>query len=68
VLRTTAKTLAAYRSGLLNWYTHPISTGHIEGVNNKAKTMKRQAYGYGNIHFFMLKIRTLHSKKYGLAG
>jgi len=55
-----AKTLAAYRSGLLNWYAQPISTGPLEGFNNKAQTMKGQAHGYRNIHFFMLKIRTLH--------
>jgi len=30
--------------------------------------MKRQAYGYRNMHFFMLKLRTLHSKKYALTG
>jgi transposase len=66
VLKTMAKTLAAYRSGLLNWYTHPISTGPLEGFNNKARTMSRQAYGYKNMHFLMLKLRTLHSKKYAL--
>jgi len=63
-----AKTLAAYRSGLLNWYAHPISTGHLEGFNNKAMTMKRQAHGYRNMHFLMLKLRTLHSKKCALTG
>jgi len=68
VLKTMANTLAAYRSGLLNWYTHRISTGPLEGFNNKAQTMKRQAYGYRNMHFFMLKLRTLHSKKYALTG
>jgi len=38
-------TLAAYRFGLLAWYAHPISSGPMEGTNNKIKTMKRQAYG-----------------------
>ena len=68
VLVTMAKTLAACRSGLLNWYIHPISTGPLEGFNNKAQTMKRQAYGYRNMRFFMLKLRTLHTKKYALTG
>ena len=63
-----AKTLAAYRSELLNWCTHPIPTGPLEGFNNKAQTMRRQAYGYKNMHFFMLKIRTPHSKKHALTG
>jgi hypothetical protein len=41
-----AKTLALYRSGLLAYYEHPITSGPLEGTNNKIKTMKRQAYGY----------------------
>jgi len=59
--KTMANTLAARRTGLLNWYAHPISTGPIEGFNNKARTMKRQAHGYRNMHVFMLKLRTLHT-------
>ena len=47
---------------------HQISTGPLEGFNNKAQTMKRQAYGYRNMRFFMLKLRTLHVKKYALTG
>ncbi|MCA9056200.1 MAG: transposase, partial [Planctomycetaceae bacterium] len=46
VLKTSARTLAAYKSGLLAWYDHPISTGPLEGTNNKIKTLKRQAYGF----------------------
>lgn len=68
VLKTMGRTLAAYRTGLLNWYRYPISTGPLEGFNNKAQTMKRQAYGYRNMDFFMLKLRTLHAKKYALTG
>jgi len=68
VLKTMAKTLTMCRRGLLNWYRHPISTGPLEGFNNKAQTMKRQAYGYRNMDFYMLKLRTLHIKKYALTG
>ena len=68
VLKTMGRTLGACREGLLNWYRHPISTGPLEGFNNKAQTMKRQAYGYRNMDFFMLKLRTLHVKKYALTG
>ena len=38
-----AKTLAAHRSGLLAYYDVMISSGPMEGTNNKIKTMKRQA-------------------------
>lgn len=67
-LRTMANTLKRYRNQLLAWYDHPISTGPLEGFNNKAQTMKRQAYGYRNIDFYKLKLRTLHMKKYALVG
>ncbi|MBT7303078.1 MAG: hypothetical protein HN849_26335 [Victivallales bacterium] len=56
MLKTMPRTLAAYRSGLPNWHTNPISTGPLEGFNSKGQTMGTQAYGYRNMHFFMLKI------------
>lgn len=68
VLKTMANTLSGYRNQLLAWYKHPISTGPLEGFNNKAQTMKRQAYGYRNIEFYKLKLLTLHEKKYALVG
>lgn len=68
VLQTMAKTLRRCQEGILNYYTHPISTGPLEGFNNKAQTMKRQAYGYRNMDFYKLKLMTLHKKKYALTG
>ena len=68
VMKTMAKTLRSYRNQLFAWYEHPISTGPLEGFNNKAQTMKRQAYGYRNIDFYKLKLLTLHQKKYALVG
>ena len=63
-----AKTLAAHRTGILSYYDYPISTGPLEGTNNKIKTMKRQAYGFRDIEFFKLKIMGLHETKYALVG
>lgn len=68
VLQTFAKTLAGYRSGLLAWYDYPISTGPLEGTNNKIKTMKRQAYGYRDEEYFGLKIQALHQSRWKLIG
>ena len=45
MLQKFASTLAMYRSGILAYYDYPISTGPLEGTNNKIKTMQRQAYG-----------------------
>ena len=63
-----AGTLLAHRSGILAWYDYPISTGPLEGTNNKIKTMKRQAYGFRDKEFLKLKILGIHEAKYALVG
>ena len=68
LLRQFAGTLAMYQSGILAYYDYPISTGPLEGTNNKIKTMKRQAYGFRDKEFFKLKIYALHRTKYALVG
>jgi transposase len=68
MLQQFAKTLQQHRTGLLNWYRYPISTGPLEGTNNKIQTLKRQAYGYRDLEFFQLKIYALHTTKYALVG
>ena len=68
MLLQMAKTLDAHRSGLLAHYDYPISTGPLEGTNNKIKTMKRQAYGFRDHEFFKLKILAIHEAKYALVG
>ena len=68
MLKTMAKTLQLHRHGLLAWYDFPISTGPLEGTNNKIKTMQRQAYGYRDQEFYRLKIHAIHEVKYALVG
>jgi len=68
MLEKMARTLEAHRSGLLAYYDFPISTGPLEGTNNKIKTMKRQAYGFRDREFFKLKILGIHEAKYALVG
>jgi transposase len=68
VLKTFAKTLSSHREGLLAYYGHRISSGPLEGTNNKIKTMKRQAYGFRDHEFFKLKIMAIHEAKYALVG
>ena len=68
ILQQMAKTLAAHRSGLLAYYDVMISSGPMEGTNNKIKTMKRQAYGFRDHEFFKLKILAIHETKYKLVG
>jgi transposase len=68
ILKDMAKTLAAHRSGLLAYYDVMITSGPMEGTNNKIKTMKRQAYGFRDLEFFKLKILAIHETKYALVG
>jgi transposase len=68
ILQQMAKTLAAHRSGLLAYYDVEITSGPMEGTNNKIKTMKRQAYGFRDQEFFKLKILAIHETKYALVG
>lgn len=68
MLTRFAKTLAAHRTGILAYYDYPISTGQLEGTNNKIKTMKRQAYGFRDQEFFKLRILAIHQTKYALVG
>jgi transposase len=68
ILMKFARTLLAHRSGILAYYDFPITSGPLEGLNNKIKTMKRQAYGFRDMEFFKLKIMALHQTKYALVG
>lgn len=63
-----ADTLDRHRHGILAYYDYPISTGPLEGTNNKIKTLQRKAYGFRDIEFFKLKIYALHETKYALVG
>lgn len=68
LLMEMGRTMATHRYGILAYYDHPISTGPLEGTNNKIKTMKRQAYGFRDNEFFKLRILGLHETKYALTG
>lgn len=41
---------------IFNWFKHETSSAISEGFNNKIKRLKRMAYGYRDIDYFMLKI------------
>ncbi|MBW1704703.1 MAG: transposase [Deltaproteobacteria bacterium] len=55
---------------MASWHTidYSISTGPLEGTNNKIKTMKRQAHGFRDLEFFKHKIMAIHETKYALVG
>ncbi|WP_407919041.1 transposase [Amphibacillus xylanus] len=58
-IRTTLQTLEYYSEAIQNSCHYNLSNGHLEGINNKIKTMKRTGFGYRN--FDHLKTRAMIS-------
>lgn len=67
-LAKMAKTLLIHISGILNYADHPISTGPLEGINNKIKTLTKRSYGFKDEEFFLLRLLSLHNSRYKLVG
>lgn len=44
------------RQYVLNYFICKITTAISEGINNKIKRLKRMAYGYRDVKYFLLKI------------
>ena len=63
-----ADTLRTHWFEILNYHTCPLTTGPLEGFNNKIKTLKRQSYGFRDMEYFKLKILGLHQAKHALVG
>lgn len=61
-LKRFAKSLRAHAFGILAWFDYEISTGPLEGLNNKIKNIKRMAYGFRNMKYFKLKILACHAQ------
>lgn len=59
-LQKMAVTMRAYKTGILAWYDCHLSTGKVEGINNKIKVMKRNAYGFRDDRYFILRLYALH--------
>jgi len=49
--------LQRHRQGILNHCKYPINTSKLEGINNKIKVIKRNAYGYHDERYFALKVK-----------
>ena len=67
-MKAFAKTLRKHWQEIINYYDAEITTGPLEGFNNKIKTLKRQSYGFRDQEYFKLKILALHRAKYALVG
>jgi len=68
LIKKFATMLASHKVGILNYFNHPITTGPVEGINNKIKVLKRKAYGYRDLEYFKMRIYFLHESRYALIG
>ncbi|WP_084140159.1 transposase [Lacticigenium naphthae] len=55
-IRTTFQTLNKYLDSIENSCKYTLSNGHLEGINNKIKTVKRSGYGYRNFNHLRARI------------
>jgi len=58
--RKLAATIKSHALQILSWFHHHISTGPLEGLNNKIKVLKRQAYGFRDLDYFKLRLYFIH--------
>ena len=56
--------IANHVDGIVSHAIHPVSSGKIEGVNNRSKTIRRSAYGYNDDEYFFLKLIDSSHRKY----
>ncbi|RJY12220.1 ISL3 family transposase [Parashewanella spongiae] len=68
LLQSFAKILIKHKQGILAYYDEKMTSGKVEGVNNRTKTLSKIAYGYRDWEFFELKIKASHEAKYSLTG
>ena len=62
------RTHSNHKEGILNYFKHRITNGKAEGINNKAKTMMRQAYGFRDMEYLKLRLYNLHNQGYSFVG
>ena len=60
-LNSFIRKLQRHRQEVINHCYYPISTGRLEGTNNKIKVIKRQAYGFHDDRYFALKVKQAFS-------
>lgn len=55
------KTLLNWGENIVNYFVNRLSSGFVEGVNNKIKLIKRKAFGFVNFENFRIKIKDCFS-------
>ena len=63
-LKSMARTIRSHLSGILAyWKCDNLTSAGMEGFNNKIRWLIRQAYGYRDDQYFVLKIFDLPNLK-----
>jgi transposase len=57
-IKTLRRTLIKWKEEILNHFLTGLTNARTEGFNNKAKVVKRRAYGYRNFRNYRLKVLT----------
>jgi transposase len=55
-LKTVLKTFKRYGYGISNYFIHRLTNAGSEGFNTKINIIRRKAYGFWDLDYFMLKI------------
>ena len=63
-----AQSLTDHAEGLLAYAVTQMTSGRMEGINRKIKTLLRQVYGLRDDDFLRLKLYALHEAKHKLVG
>ena len=50
------KTMKRYSYGIYNYFKHQLTNAQSEGFNTKINIIRRKAYGFWDLEYFMLKI------------
>ncbi|MGB8698888.1 MAG: ISL3 family transposase [Thermosynechococcaceae cyanobacterium] len=56
VYTDTVKTIQKHLEGICNYFLNRTSSGVMEGINNRIKLIKRQAYGFVNFDNFRARL------------
>jgi len=59
-----ARMLNSHFDGIIAHATYDISSGKIEGINQRIKTIRRQGYGYPDDEYFFLKLFDMSRREY----
>jgi len=56
-VKAFVKRLGRHAYGIMNHADYPIGTSPLEGMNNKIKVIKRKAFGFHDMEYFVLKVK-----------